>query len=490
MSTAGPSVGRLPARLAPYGLMAVLAGVCFSAAMAAVHVPILVVAGAASAALIGVVAWRPALAAYLYLGLFPLLAGIDRGRLIPGARPAEAWQLVLTVGAVTGVMIRFVWHGAQPRLHLLKVDVAFGALVLAGTLWPLTWLAARGRVPAVSDAMATLPILRYFALYGLVRLVIRTVDQLRAAVVVSFAAASAIALIAVGQSLRLGPVTKILGLLWMSNLNPSEVANGRASTTFSSPIASATYLSLHAGLALAILVAGRSHRPLAAFAGGVVAIGAVATGQVSAVIALAVLLAVIGRLTGRSMWLAGRVFPVAVICGLFAWPALQRRLGDIGGSGLPESWAVRIDNIRTLFLPRLRGWRWVLGVEPEAVATPLDRGRRVAYLESGYLWMLFVGGVPLVAAYLMFVRTAVRGLRSLLVETPSLHNAVVISAIASILAIVVLNLTDAHLTFRGGADITFTLAALAFGAAGLNSRAIALSPPQAQQPALASKVPT
>jgi peptidoglycan biosynthesis protein MviN/MurJ (putative lipid II flippase) len=412
------------------------------------------------------VAARPAWAVYLYLALFPFLAGIDRGRIVPMLRATEALQFLVSAGAILGLGARFVWSGRRPTVRIGSVDVSFIAMAVTGSVLPMAWLLARNESISMSDVLACVPLWRYLGLYALVRAALRTADEMRRAVSVTLATASLVAVMAMAQSFNLPGVRRALITFWASSLNPSEVANGRASTTFGSPIATATYLALSLGLAVSLVSGSRRRAPK--WCGPVAVllfVGSLSTGQFSAVLAIIVVALVTAAMAGRLGWLLRRSIPVVLMLAVLIWPVVQRRLGEVNsGSNLPQSWEVRIDNLKTLYLPQFKGLRWLFGVRPDSVATPLDRGRQVAFLESGYLSLLWVGGVPLLLAYFGFVITSTRTL----LQRPRLFDhfgrSLGHAAVAAIAAIAVLNLTDAHLTFRGGADVTFVLLALAVSA--------------------------
>ena len=80
------------------GILAVAAGPLLALAT----IGVLVLVGLFAAA-----AYRPVFATYGYLGTLPLIAGIDRGNLIPLVRPNEALLVVLIAGAVFGGYLRW-----------------------------------------------------------------------------------------------------------------------------------------------------------------------------------------------------------------------------------------------------------------------------------------------------------------------------------------------------------------------------------------------
>jgi peptidoglycan biosynthesis protein MviN/MurJ (putative lipid II flippase) len=465
------AVAQLPVTTMPTGDRVLIGAlVAFTVALVvgvlAAIAPLAAVALAAVSSVCILVITRPAWAVYLYLGAFPFLAGIDRGRLVPVLRATEALQLLVTVAAVVGLVGRLVRNGRDPSIRIGPVDVSFVAMAVTGSVLPVAWLAVRNEPLTSADLMACLPLWRYLGLYVLVRSVMRTRDEMRRAAIVLLATACGVAIIGIAQSFNAPGVRNVLVKFWSSSLNPNEAANGRASTTFASPIATATFLALSFGLALALLVGSKRRAPAILRPVAVLLfIGAASTGQVSAVLALFVVTVVTAAMAGRLGLLVRWSVPVLAVLSLLLWPIVQRRLGDVDNkSGLPQSWVVRIDNLRTLYLPEFHGLRWLFGVRPDSVATPLDRGRQVAFLESGYLSLLWIGGIPLLISYVGFVVASTRSL----LQRPRLFDyfgrSVTIAAVSSVTAIAVLNFTDAHLTFRGGADVTFVLLAIAVAA--------------------------
>jgi len=206
----------------------------------------------------------------------------------------------------------------------------------------------------------------------------------------------------------------------------------------------------------------RRHRLVLSVAAALMVFGAFASGEFASLIGLVVGIVCIA-LVSRSPKLLG-LFAVAIAVGtVLLWPVIsQRLLGFQSASGLPESWTTRLYNLRGFFWPTLfSDWNWVLGVRPAArVVVPTQEAGYV-WIESGYTWLLWGGGIPLAASYAFFtVVTAKRAWQT----ARAARDARSIAGIAVFTAVIVLLFLmafDPHLTYRGSADDFFFLIALA-----------------------------
>lgn len=434
--------------------------VAVAAAPVLVASPPLALLGVGCLAVVIVVIVHPPMAAYLLLALTPLIVGVDRGAVIPLLRPNEALAVLLGCGVALRALPRLA---AQPlhRYRLRPVDTAIVLMAVLSSVIPLLWMAARGRQITLDDALYALTIWKYYGVYLIIRTSVRTERQVRACLWLSMAAAAVVAFVGIPQALNLFGVTDLLATYLGGSVDPGALENNRASSTLGSSHAVADVLTFNLAIAVGLLVRHDRHRVVLGAAAVLFVTGIVASGQVTGLIGLACGALVVGLITGRLTKVLG-LLPVAAVASLGLAPVVARRLSSIDpSSGLPQSWLARLDNLNTYFWPELfSGANWVLGVRPSSqvyVRWPLFAN---VYIESGYTWLLWTGGVPLLLAYVGFLWVVLPAVaRTARTRT----DAVGVAAIAAFTAVVVtavLMTLDPHLTMRGAADLSFALLAL------------------------------
>lgn len=211
---------------------------------------------------------------------------------------------------------------------------------------------------------------------------------------------------------------------------------------------------------------------------------AIAAGQFSGLIGLAVAVATVAVLTGRVARTALVAAPLALVALVPFWPVIERRLAGFSSArGLPDSGVGRLDDLQRFVLPELSSLiPWLTGVRPAARIPAPEPWRDYVLIESGYVWRLWTGGIAMLVAFLWFVVVAARMLWPLARRAADpLVRIAATGAAAGLAVIVVLMALDPHLTMRGGADLFFPLLGLALGAAGLRpSRPAARVPPADQ----------
>ncbi len=401
------------------------------------------------------VARRPVAAAYVFLATQPFIGGIDRGVLIPLVRPSEALQGVLVAAVLGGVLVRAA-RGERLSVRITRLDRSVILLCALASVWPLFWMLARARIPSSTDLFDTIVLWRLAALYVLFRWVVRTPEQVRRCLWILLVSASLLSLLAILDSLGIwkpgGPWTPVV----------LDNTTGRGGATLGSSIAVGDYLSYTFAIVLVWLLRHKDHRRLIIAIAGLVFLGILGTGQFSAWIEAFIVVLVIAHHEGQIRRLAKWLGPVAVLGALVAWPVIATRLSGFGGgSWLPQSWQVRVDNLTTFYLPQLAGFHWVLGIRPNTVLPAPETYRDVIYLESGYLWFFWVGGIPLVCAFLWFLKRGFAHTKR--VADQRAGDDIGVAALATRAALwclLFLTLTDSHLTLRGGGDLFFCLLGL------------------------------
>jgi hypothetical protein len=417
---------------------------------ATVAVGPMLLAALAALAIFVVVATRPIIGAYAYLVTVPFITGIQRGELFPNVRPNEVLQVFVTAAVLGGVYVGIV-RGDALRVQTTRLDRAILALATFASVWPVLWLLARGHDPTTSDVLSTVPLWRLVALYALFRYVVRTSDQVRRCIWILLAGASALSVIALADALGLSTITALLG----------TEGGGRGNATLSSAMAVGDYLAYSLAVVLALYLRRAAPRRVLAAIGVVLVIGSLGTGQFSAWIGASIVLIAVAAHEHQLTRLAFRVLPVVAIGLLAAWPVVDRRLEGFGGElGYPQSWHGRIDNLANFFLPRMGDFQWVLGVRPDPVLPAPETWRDVIYLESGVLWLLWVGGIPLLIAFCWFVSAALRHTHSVARARSDVIGVVSVAAFGSLCAMTFLTIFDAHLQLRGGGDALFILLGL------------------------------
>ena len=409
--------------------------------------------------LVGLVAWRPVLATYVYLATLPFIAGIDRGTLVPLVRPNEALLVLLVAGAMAGGYVRAL-RGAPLQLRLHPLDVPLAAFLLLATAWPISSMLLRGVPPHAAELAAILPACKLAGLFLLVRTTVRTSTQVLWCIRLIIGGAVGVAVIALLQRLGVGPVPELLATWWPCW--PEETA--RATTTLSNAMATGEYILI--GLTLLVMSGVRDllGRWTQVGAGLVLVAGLSVVGQFSAWLGG---LVVAAFLVWRLPAARASALRVAALLGsamLVGSPALLARLKDSGGSA-PPGWRVRWDNLSHLYLPELvDNGRFLVGVSTNSVKLPPDTARQVIFLESGYLQFLWVGGVPLLIGFGVLSWAVLK----LTHRVSSRTDGVGACASALFIAwwtVVVLSLFDPYLFMRGPGDLLFTLVAIVSGMA-------------------------
>jgi hypothetical protein len=215
-------------------------------------------------------------------------------------------------------------------------------------------------------------------------------------------------------------------------------------------------------VATGLLIRGRRQRLVLAAVMVLFVFGVLSAGEFSSALGLLVAIICIAAVTGMPSVLAYFLLAGAMASKVLA-PVIDRRLSGFGSaSGLPTSWTGRLRNLRTYFWPDLfSNWNVLLGVRPSARVPVSSQATGYVWIESGYTWLLWGGGIPLFASFVLFVQAAAkRGWQA----ARRSRDATGVAGIAVLVAVVVtmvLMVFDPHLTYRGSADALFSFLALA-----------------------------
>lgn len=444
------------------GLVLPVTGVAiFVLAAALVVAPAITVAGVMVAVLAGAVVVRPQIAAYLLLATTPLIVGMDRGLVLPLLRPNEALGLVLAAVLICRGLVRLT-SGERLRVRFTKIDGSILLIAVSSSLFPLLWMMVRRRPITQDDLLYALTLWKFYGIYLIVKTSIRSEEQVRRCLWLSMGSAGVVAVIAILQSLQLFNVPSLLSTYYAPFGKETALGISRGTSTLASSIATGDLMAFNLGIAMAWFLRGGRRRSVLVAAIGLFAVGGLASGQFSGVIAVIVVVASVGLITGRLTGTALAMLPVALMGGLVMQPVIERRLsGFQSGRGLPSSWLDRLENLRTYFWPELfSNFNFVLGVRPTARVPAPEVWRQYVWIESGHTWLLWNGGIPLLAAFFVFLWISLRTTAHVSRASDDAVGVAATAAFAALVAVGVLMTLDPHLTLRGAADHLFALLAL------------------------------
>jgi hypothetical protein len=190
--------------------------------------------------------------------------------------------------------------------------------------------------------------------------------------------------------------------------------------------------------------------------------GSLSAGEFSSIIGLVIGGVCIAIVSGSQRLLG--LFAAATAVGVVVlWPVInQRLLGFQSASGLPSSWTGRLYNLRTYYWPTLfSDWNWVLGVRPSARVVVPSQAAGYVWIESGYSWLVWGGGIPLLGTFAYFAVVTARSAWQAARTGRDARSVAGIAVFTAVIVIVLLMSFDPHLTYRGSSDEFFFLIALA-----------------------------
>lgn len=418
--------------------------------------------------LVLVCALFPVSAVAAYVAVNPLVAGIERGTVVPLVRLNEALLLALACGVLLAPVLRWLRSDRELPRPQHGLDVLVPVVAAAGSITPLLWRYARARDISVDDLLYAATLWKLALVYAVVRTVVRGARAGRSVLLAAVAGAVVAGTVGLLQAVGVGPVIDLLTVLTPPEADGYSLDGSRATSTLGNPIAFGDVMTYTAVVAAALAQRGRELRVLLTAAAAFLLLCALASGQISCVVGVVVAAAAF-TVTTRTV---SRSVLVSAAVGIVALPLLQSvveaRLGSTDPrTGLPVSWTGRygrLENLQTYFWPEIGAdWNWLLGVRPAARVPGAESWRDWVYIESGYTWLVWTGGLPLLVATLALFTVAVTAGRRLRTAAEPVAAAIGVSLLAAAAALAVLMIFDPHLTLRGGAELLFVLLALAAG---------------------------
>lgn len=425
------------------------------------------VAVAVAVGLLAVVgtAVRPVAGVYALVALTPLTTGIDRGTLLPVLRPNEAVCGIVAAG----LLCRWIAQLRSARDVSFRIDALLAALLalaITDSIIPLLWLRLRGEPMSSDDLLYALVLWKFLAVYLVVRAAKLTDRQIWRSLQLSVTTAAVVSVVSLLQTAGWGPVVSLLKNYYTTNDNTAAITNARGSSTLGLPIAVADLLVFNLAILMGVMWVRRRSPPLLIALGWLLTLGVIGAGEFSGFLGLLVGVATVCVLT-RSTFAARFLVVGGTLAVPFVWTVIKTRLeGFQSVTGLPVSWTGRLTNLHTYFWPVLfSDHRYLLGVRPAARVLAPHRANGYVWIESGYTWLLWAGGIPLLLAFFVFVVVAVRVGRRAMSSDNDACRIVGLAAVVAVTVIAVLMLFDPHLTYRGVADELFLLLALCAAAA-------------------------
>ncbi len=436
-----------------------LAAVIACAVLATIA-PVLVLALAALAVVVVIVMLHPPAAAYLLITLTPLVVGINRGAAIPVLRPNEALAVVLALALGTRALIG-MRTGSRRRLQLNAVDAAILTYTAAASILPLLIMTLRHRGITSDDIAYALIPWKFVGVYIIVAASVKTAVQVKRCLMLCLGSAAVVAVVALLQVGHVGPVQRLLNQYYAPLGVVGSLATGRGSSTLGLPAATGDLLIYSLALAGALISLRIGRRRILICLAVLFGVGALATAEFSCMLGLLIavlLICVVNRSYRFLLAAAGS----GVLGYLLLHNTINSRLsGFSSAQGVPTSWSGRLHNLHTYFWPQLfSGWNPVLGVRLSARVPVTTQARQYVWIESGYTWLLWAGGIPLLLAFCYLLVRVLRTARSVAKGPPDAVTAVARTLMVAVGVVAVLMLFDPHVTYRGSADVFYMLMAL------------------------------
>jgi hypothetical protein len=412
---------------------------------------------------------RPQWAAYLLAAAFPLTAGMVRFPQLASLRPNELLLLLLFALLLFRLVVLRL-----PLPCFSWFDAAACALILGGALVPIVTLYGRGQSLESDILIVALGPIKNYLIFLTMRLAFSHIDHIRRAIALMLLTSGLVSLIGIAQAVRVSFIVHILTSYYPT---VQVLDNAQATIRITSVIGGwndfAAYLCFVLLMSLAVVAARVFILPKLLF-NGVVALDMMAlliTGSFASILGLVVGACILGLLfrRGSQMLRLLAVIGVSMLgAALIFAPLIVWRLQDQFGGGnqgiIAQSLVYRFYLWQTYFLPAIARQPF-LGVGlviPPSIPWPTT--------DSGYLDLLFSGGIVFLLCYFYFTWACAHGARlflkrarlsaSVSTGAGAMTAALAASGLAIVLILLGMNVSEAYFTYTAAASVFWmTLAA-------------------------------
>ncbi len=444
-----------------------------------------ILGAAVAIAIIGLVVQYPPFASWILVAGTPFIVGVPRNLYLPLLRPNEVFLIIVCFA----LGVRWLFKSRNFTFKINKFEVVMLIFVFFGSIMPLVFTYGRLRPLLNDDIFYSITLWKFVAIYAIIKSTIRTPQQVRELLWVTLLASTVIGFMAVLDSRNTANFAFTLANYFPPGQN--VINDGRGAATIGNPIGLGGYMAIHSFIAFAMLLKGE--RPVwllgpIAFMG---VFGTMGSGQTSGLIALVAGTAGFVLVTKSIKKVLTFGIPVMIVTSFLLYPIIEARVTGLSNDGtltswqrdgienLPpqdqpfaiyvtnpgSSWDVRQYNLESFFLPQFKSLNdWLWGVSPQARVPEPDSGVNDAqyiWIESGHLWLFWIGGLPLFVAFMLFM---FYGAKYMWDQSRSREGPVAIAAVgafSAFCALFVVQTFDPHITLRGSADIFWPLIALA-----------------------------
>jgi hypothetical protein len=407
---------------------------------------------------------RPQYGAYLYLIASPLIVGIARGDTIGVLRPNEM-LMVLLLGALAVRSLLSMRAREHHKAGVGRVDLALVLLAFTSSVLPLLLQVLRDLPVSTDDLLYSIVFWKYLVVYRAFRAFVSTASQVERCLWMSMTSAALAGIVGILQVGNLFGIPEFLHSHYDQPFEGTTTAlTERATSTLASAHGLGDISIMNLMIAMALLRGKQSRRGIFMAALGVFLSAIMATGEFSELIGLGVALLAFAAISGRPSRVLAIGIPAAIGALAVFWPVYAIRMVAVDNvTGLPGTWMGRWNNLQTYFFPRLfSGFNWLVGVQLAPRLPALETWRQFVYIESGYVWLLWIGGMPLLAAFIFFAWVSGQHLRQIARERSDAVGVAAKAGFGFLFVLLTLMLFDPHVTLRGSADLFYPLLALSF----------------------------